>query len=591
MSEEISVHVSEGNDTHMKSDLGLVHMKIQELVQTLVRYKDEPREKTRSEYLDELVDNIIIYYEYNRDLAAYLASFFPPAELVEFLEANQTPRPMVIRTNTLKTKRRELAQSLIQKGVNLDPVGEWSKVGLKIIESQVPIGATTEYLAGHYMLQSASSFLPVMALAPKPGERILDMCAAPGGKTTHIGQLMKNTGVLVANEMNKDRLISIKGNVHRLGITNCIITNYDGRKIGKVLNGFDRVLLDAPCSGLGVIWKDQSVKAMRTTEDIKKNSHIQKELLLEAIDVVNARSSTGGYIVYSTCSISIEENEEVISYALKNRHVKIVDTGLTIGEPGLPKFKGKIFHPSMTKCKRIYPHVYNMEGFFVCKLKKYDNEIPQEASKPHSGEKREKAKKQKTEDSDMEIEEEKVEIEEENEQWSQEKKQKEKDKKDAKRKKLMENTYENEELENLVHDLKEKSKKEKRNKKEKKDKKHEKEVKEEKSDKQSFGDLDINIGDKNAEKKSKKNKNEAKEIKKPKEEELSKPKGKKSVEKEQEISDEEVIEKKKTKKGKAKAEKTHEVEEDNENEESLPVKRKHKEDSSKLKKKRKSEDS
>ena len=387
----------------MQADLGLVHMKIQEIVQILTNFKSQPQEKSRSAYIDELSDLVTTYYEYNKELADYFVSLFAPAELVNFLEASQAPRPMVIRTNTMRTKRRELAQVLIQKGVNLDPAGDWNKIGLKIIDSQVPIGATTEYLAGQYMLQSASSFLPVMALAPKPGERVLDLCAAPGGKTTHIGQIMKNSGVIVANEMNPDRVASIKGNVHRMGFTNVIITNYDGRKIGKHLCGFDRALVDAPCSGLGVIWKDPSVKAMRTLKDIKRNAHIQKELLLSGIDAVNAKSSTGGFIVYSTCSVSIEENEEVINYALKNRKVKLVDTGLTLGEPGMHKFKGKIFHPSMILCKRIYPHVYNMEGFFIAKLKKIENNIAEEASRPHSGVKRDrknKIRKNSNDDSD-----------------------------------------------------------------------------------------------------------------------------------------------------------------------------------------------
>lgn len=387
----------------MQADLGLVHMKIQEIVQILTNFNSHPQEKSRSAYIDELAELITTYYEYNNELAEYFVSLFPPAELINFLEASQSQRPLVIRTNTMRTKRRELAQILIQKGVNLDPAGEWNKVGLKIIESQVPIGATTEYLAGQYMLQSASSFLPVMALAPRPGERVLDMCAAPGGKTTHIGQVMKNTGIIVANEFNPDRVASVKANVHRMGFTNVIITNYDGRKIGKHLSGFDRALVDAPCSGLGVIWKDPSVKAMRTLKDIKRNAHIQKELLLSAIDVVNARSSHGGYIVYSTCSVSVEENEAVINYALRNRKVKLVETGLTIGEPGMPKFKGKIFHPSMILCKRIYPHVYNMEGFFIAKLRKIENNIAEEASRPHSGVKRDKKEKgEESEESDVE---------------------------------------------------------------------------------------------------------------------------------------------------------------------------------------------
>lgn len=115
-------------------------------------------------------------------------------------------RPTTIRTNTLKTRRKDLAQALAARRVELEPVGDWSKVGLKINESKVAIGATPEYLGGHYMLQSACSFLPVLALAPKPGDKVLDMAAAPGGKTTYIAQMMKNQGVLVANDSKKDRL-------------------------------------------------------------------------------------------------------------------------------------------------------------------------------------------------------------------------------------------------------------------------------------------------------------------------------------------------------------------------------------------------
>jgi hypothetical protein len=115
-------------------------------------------------------------------------------------------RPVTIRTNTLKSKRKSLAQNLMQRKINLEPVGDWSKVGLKINESRIPVGATPEYLSGHYMLQSACSFLPVLSLAPRPGERVLDMAAAPGGKTSYIAQMMKNKGVLIANDVKKERL-------------------------------------------------------------------------------------------------------------------------------------------------------------------------------------------------------------------------------------------------------------------------------------------------------------------------------------------------------------------------------------------------
>lgn len=192
-----------------------------------------------------------------------------PSQALAFFEANETPRPVTIRTNTLRTRRRDLAQALINRGVNLEPIGKWSKVGLQVFESSVPIGATPEYLAGHYMLQAASSFLPVIALAPQPDERVLDMASAPGGKTTYISALLQNTGVVFANDSNKARTKSLTANVHRLGCKNVVVCSYDGREFPKVMGGFDRVLLDAPCSGTGVISKDPSVKVNKVGVESK----------------------------------------------------------------------------------------------------------------------------------------------------------------------------------------------------------------------------------------------------------------------------------------------------------------------------------
>jgi NOL1/NOP2/sun family putative RNA methylase len=199
-------------------------------------------------------------------------------QAIEFFDANEVSRPVTIRTNTLRTRRRDLAQALINRGVNLEPIGKWTNVGLQVFESSVPIGkapttpspylyswihltgATPEYLSGHYMLQAASSFLPVIALSPQPHERVLDMASAPGGKTTHMAALMQNTGIVFANDANKTRTKSLTANVHRLGCKNVVVCSYDGREFPKVMGGFDRVLLDAPCSGTGVISKDAGVK-------------------------------------------------------------------------------------------------------------------------------------------------------------------------------------------------------------------------------------------------------------------------------------------------------------------------------------------
>ncbi|KAJ7905391.1 NOL1/NOP2/sun family RNA met [Mycena olivaceomarginata] len=352
-------------------DVHTVQRRMRECVRILGKFKRlAEKGRPRAEYIEQLVADICSYYGYNEFLAEKLLHLFPIPEAIEFFEANEAPRPVTIRTNTLRTRRRDLAQALVNRGVNLEPIGKWTNVGLQVFESSVPIGATPEYLAGHYMLQAASSFLPVIALAPQPNERVLDMASAPGGKTTHIAALLQNTGVVFANDANKARTKSLTANVHRLGCKNVVVCSYDGREFPKVMGGFDRVLLDAPCSGTGVISKDASVKINKSERDFTLLSHLQKQLILCAIDSVSPESKTGGYVVYSTCSVTVDENEAVVDYALRKRpNVKLVETGLEFGREGFTSFRGKVFSPSLSLTRRFYPHVHNMDGFYVAKFR------------------------------------------------------------------------------------------------------------------------------------------------------------------------------------------------------------------------------
>jgi NOL1/NOP2/sun family putative RNA methylase len=287
-------------------------------------------------------------------------------EIDDFLKASETPLPKSIRANTLKIESRKLVKKLGDKGFRLKPM-EWVENGFWIIESPYSIGATEEYLKGYYFIQTGASMLPPILLNPNKNDVVLDMCAAPGGKTSHLAQIMGNKGVIISIEINKKRIISLRNNLSRCLVENTIILNMDANNFINFNLKVDKILLDAPCTGEGLIRDMPDRKYSRQMKDIYFCSNNQKELISNAIKTLKKN----GTIIYSTCSLAPEENEEVINHVIKNHAVKILPLDI-IGEPGLTAFNGKEYHNSVKNAKRIYPHKYDSIGFFISKLKKIE---------------------------------------------------------------------------------------------------------------------------------------------------------------------------------------------------------------------------
>ncbi len=274
-----------------------------------------------------------------------------------------------IRVNTLKMTINELKKRL-EKEWKLEQI-PWCKEGFWIEHKKGErrdIGNLLEHSLGYFYVQEAASMIPPLVLDPKPGETVLDMCAAPGSKASQISQYMENKGVLIANDYKGIRLAPLGINMQRMGITNSMITLMQGQWFGKTSLEFDKVLLDAPCSGTGTIRK--SIKTLRIWNSgmVKKISYEQKRLIESAFSVLKK----GGIMVYSTCSLEPEEDEGIIDSFLKEHSdAKLEEIKLNIKRsPAILEFEGKEYDSEVKKCLRIWPQDNDTEGFFVVKIKK-----------------------------------------------------------------------------------------------------------------------------------------------------------------------------------------------------------------------------
>ena len=272
-----------------------------------------------------------------------------------------------IRVNTLKITVNELKKRL-EKNWNLTEI-PWCKEGFWIEHKKKErrdIGNLEEHALGYFYTQEAVSMIPPIVLDPKPGEIVLDMCAAPGSKTTQIAAMMQNKGLLVSNDFKGIRIAPLGINIQRMGITNEIITLMEGRFFKNIL--FDKILVDAPCSGTGTIRKSFKTLRIWNPNMVKRLAATQKQLIDTAFDCLKK----GGILVYSTCTLEPEENEEVVDYLLnKYDNAKLEEFSLPIKRsPAVLEFEGKKYNKEVSKCLRIWPQDNDTEGFFVAKIRK-----------------------------------------------------------------------------------------------------------------------------------------------------------------------------------------------------------------------------
>lgn len=270
-----------------------------------------------------------------------------------------------IRINTLKAPIKDIRLRIEKKGWTLTQV-PWCKEGFWIKGERRDVGNLVEHTLGYIYIQEAASMIPPIVLDPKPGEKILDMCAAPGSKASQIAQYMENKGILIANDYKGERIASLGINMQRMGISNAIITLMQAQWFRNM--EFDRILVDAPCSGTGTIRKSLKTINIWNPAMIKRLAGIQKQIISTAFRILKK----GGTMVYSTCSLEPEEDEGVIDFLLSEfRDARLQNIDLKLKRsPAITEFEGDRYNAEVKRCLRLWPQDNDTEGFFVAKIKK-----------------------------------------------------------------------------------------------------------------------------------------------------------------------------------------------------------------------------
>lgn len=280
-----------------------------------------------------------------------------------FLESSLKPLRKSIRVNTLKASVADIKKRL--KGMNLKQI-PWCKEGFWL--EGIGVGNLKEHFLGYIYIQGAASMIPPIVLNPKKDEVVLDMCASPGSKASQIAAMMQNKGLLIANDNRIDRMKPLVYNMERCGVSNALITLMEGRYFSNTNLQFDKILVDAPCSGIGTIRKSMKTIQIWNPEFSKKMFGLQKQLAKVAFD----KLKVGGTMVYSTCTLEPDENEGVVDFILNefdNAKVEKFDIDIKRGKP-IEEFRGVSYSSEVKKTLRIWPQDNDTEGFYVAKIRK-----------------------------------------------------------------------------------------------------------------------------------------------------------------------------------------------------------------------------
>lgn len=298
----------------------------------------------------------------------YLAATFNDETAKQYQQFVEKEPAKYIRVNERKISRSNLAKRLNEiYGIKTEEVFFPSNA-LKILDGFDFAGSTLEIAFGFYYMQGLTSMLPPHILNPSSKETVLDLCSAPGSKTTQIAEMMDNKGMLVVNELVMDRIKALVFNLDKMNFINYGMVNSKGEILSKYYDSyFDKILVDAPCSGLGIIQKKSEVNKWWSLERVKHLSEVQNKLLVSAIKM----SKVGGEIVYSTCTLTPEENELIIDRLLKKYPVDVEPIDLPLKHSnGLTEYSGIQLDERLSNAIRIFPWDVDSDGFFLVKLKK-----------------------------------------------------------------------------------------------------------------------------------------------------------------------------------------------------------------------------